>query len=493
MQSDFKFFSSILIKGTIASTIVTSSTQIIGVILLPVFTYYLTPEDYGTVAIVSMIAMVLSHLANPGILTATTRLYHDTEDVYERRLLIGSANVYFIIAILIPSLICISFGPELFSWIFKDFSFYPYGFLALLLTLIRQPSRIWITLMNLDYKFHQAAIYNGISLLIGIAVTVILVVYFKMGAMGKVLGMFPSALILFFISLITVYRYTNGIWTFKNIKKQFFFGLPIVGALWSTQILELGGAYMLEKFSNLNSVGLFALAMALAQLPSVLIHGFKQMWNPVLYENMNKKNYETISKLVHYFVGIITVMSLGVLLFSKESILIIVNERYFDAVPLVGFLILGVYFNGLITLSNSILGYKNKFGTISVFALIASLLFVILSFLLIPSKGALGVAISFAISYFLFFIMSIWNQRNSIIKIVKKLNVLVPIILTIISCIINYRFSFVFVKNELNTIEILLKLTLLIISFLLLIKFKIFLVKDIIVGYNLVLQKVKKK
>jgi len=493
MKSNFKKFSSILIKGTFASTLVNSTTQIIGVILLPVFTYYLTPEDYGIVAIVSMVAVVLSHVTNSGILTATTRLYHDTEDINERKLLIGSANVYFLSVALIPVVIGLLFGPKLFSWIFKDFSFYPYGFLALILTFIRQPARIWITLMNLQYKFHQATIYNGISLIIGIAVSVILVVVFEMGAMGKVLGMFPSAIILVLISLITVHRYTNGLWSFQNIKKQFLLGLPILGALWSTQILELGGAYMLERFSNMNSVGVFALAMSLAQLPLVLIYGFRQMWNPVIYDNMNNKNYETISKLTYYFVGILTLINILILLFGKEAILIIVNERFYDAIPLIGFLILGVYFNGLITISNSLLGYNKKFSTISTFALIGSALYVIMCIFLIPRIGALGAAISFAVSYFVFFNMGVIHERKIILKIIKNLSILIPIILLIFLNLVTYLLSFYFPYDELNIIEILLKLTLLIISLFLFIKFKIFLVKDIINGYNLVVQKVKKK
>ena len=69
MISNTKKFALLLFKGAVASTAVTSGTQIIGIILLPVFTYYLTPEDYGIVSIVSMIALVLC------ILRYQARLY----------------------------------------------------------------------------------------------------------------------------------------------------------------------------------------------------------------------------------------------------------------------------------------------------------------------------------------------------------------------------------------------------------------------------------
>lgn len=489
MDYNLKKYTSILLKGTFASTIATSTTQVIGIILLPVFTYYLTPKDYGIVSIVSMIAIVLSHITNPGMLSATTRLYHDTDDINERRLLIGSAYWFFIFITLIPVVICLLFGPEIFSSIFNDFSFYPFGFLAVILTLIRQPARVWITLMNLQYKFHQATIYNGIAVIIGIAFSLVLVVGFGMGAMGKVLGMFPSALILLVISVITVQKYTSGIWSLQNMKKQFVFGLPILGALWSTQILELGGAYMLERLSNLTNVGLYALGMSLAQLPLVLIYGFRQMWNPVVYDNMNSKNYQTISKLICLFVGAITVVNLLILLFSKEAVLILVNERYFDAIPLVGFLIIGVYFNALISVSNSILGYKNRFGMISVFALIASVLFIILSLILIPKTGAIGAAISFGVSFFIFFVLGVWHQLRTITKIMKNFNIIIPIISMIFVTFATYFISQYFPQNELNILEISIKTLLFLISTFLLFHFKIFLKSDFIAAYNFAVKK----
>jgi len=179
-------------------------------------------------------------------------------------------------------------------------------------------------------------------------------------------------------------------------------------------------------------------------------------------------------------------------LFGKEAILIIVNERFYDSISFLGFLILGVYFNGLITISNSILGYKKKFGTISVFALVGSILYVIMCIFLIPRIGVLGAAISFAFSYFVFFILGVIHQRKTILKIIKNLNLLIPIILFISLSFITYFFSFYFPFDELSFLEITLKFILLITSIFLLFYFKIFLKEDIAVTYKLVINKLTK-
>jgi len=493
MSEGIKKYSSILLKGTVAATIANSATKVVSFILLPIFTYYLSPKDYGIVSIVTMIATVFAHICNPGILTATTRLYHATDNEAERQVLIGSANRFFLFAPIIPIIICLLFGPKIFSWIFNDFSFYPYGLLALILTLIRQPARVWITLMTLQYKFHQATIYNGIAIIIGMLVTLLLIVGFKMGAMGKVLGMFPTALILFVISIITIRKYTLEHWNIQNIKKQILFGLPMLGALWSYQALELGGAYLLERMSDLKSVGFYAFGMAIAQLPLILVIGVRQLWNPVFYDNMNKKDYKTVSKLISYFIAGLTFINLFIVLFSKEAILILVNERFYEAMPIIGFLILGVYFDGLITISNAALGYKNKFGTISVFALIASVLFIGLNVLLIPQYDVMGAAIAFGASYFVFFLLSIWHQRKTLILITVSYVNLVPIISMIIVTFILYHSNQFFMENELNFIEILFKLLILSAVVLLFFIFKILTTNEFVYAYKLIINKIQRK
>ena len=55
-----------------------------------------------------------------------------------------------------------------------------------------------------------------------IIVSIILIIVYDMGALGRVLGMFPSGLLIFFVSFTTIRKYTEGKWSFlvENKKKK---------------------------------------------------------------------------------------------------------------------------------------------------------------------------------------------------------------------------------------------------------------------------------
>lgn len=485
MSGGIKKYGSILLKGSAAVSAANASTKLVGFFLIPIFTYYLSPEDYGTVAMVTLVVTFLNLFYNPGMVSATMRLYHDTDDEEERKELIGSAHRFFLFFPLIFIGISLLFGEQIFSFAFSNFSFYPYGLIAVILAYFSQPKRIWVTLMTLQYKVHITALYSAISVILGLLTTAFLVIVLKMGAMGKVLGMFPSVLIFFVLSFTTIKKYAGNLWSFESIKQQLRFGFPLIIAIWSYEFLHVADRYILERYTDLKSVGIYSFAYHLAELPMFLILGVKQLWNPIFYENMNKGDYKTVSKLINYFVSGLTLINILIILFNKEAVVLFINPRYYEAIPIVGIIIVGVYFNGLLTISNSILAYKKKFATTSKIALIATVLCVGLNILLIPTYGILGSAIATMFSYFVYFLMGIWHQRETIKILQEKSLTLVPIIaifaVMIINLILNYYFKF-----ELSYVEIFIKIVLLAIVIFVFFKFNLLSKKEFVYASNAV-------
>ena len=48
-------YSKVLIKGSLALSMAEMSVKVIGFLLLPIFTYYLSPKDFGIVSIIFLI------------------------------------------------------------------------------------------------------------------------------------------------------------------------------------------------------------------------------------------------------------------------------------------------------------------------------------------------------------------------------------------------------------------------------------------------------
>jgi len=448
-----KYYAPVMLKGSIAQTLSNAATQLVSILLLPIITAYLNPKDFGIFSMVATVETFLSLLYNPGLLSATVRMYHDTYSERERKKLIGSALRFVIYFPLICSLIFLIVGPLLFPVIFKEFSFFPWGILAIFLALFIQVNRLWSTLMSLQYKVYKIAIFSFISMLGGTLVTLVLVVGFKLGALGKVIGMFPPALILSGIGLPALLKYSEGNWSFENLKKQLKMGFPLIMGIWSYSILYIGDRYMLERMVDITSVGIYSLGYKIAQLPMFFVNGVRQLWNPVFYENMNNGDYKTTTRLVEFYVAVLGFAHIFVIMFTKEIMHFFINKQYKDAIPIIGVIVIGVFFSALLTISNSMLGFEKKFGTTSIIATIAAISNIVLNLWLIPKWGIMGAAFTTAISYFLYLTLGLYKVRD-MFKIIPVLKVL---LFSAIAVVLSYLVTFGYIHQDVGWHEFIIK------------------------------------
>jgi O-antigen/teichoic acid export membrane protein len=444
-----------------AVSLAEAGSKLIGLLLIPIFTHYLSPEDFGIISMITITMTVLALIYNPGMQSATIRLYHSCDLISEKQELIGSTYRFYIIIPLFFLILSIFFGPGLFKLVFNDFDFYPYGFIAFCLAFFAQPKKIWIALNTLQYKIHVTAIYSLIAIVLGLIVSVVLVVVLKLGVLGRILGMFPPVLLFFYMSFSSIRKYSNGIWSVKSIKKQLVFGFPLIFAIISYEILMISGQYFLERMGNLSMAGMYSLAYTLASLPMFLVLGIRQLWGPIFFENMNKKEYNLLSKLAKAYLLIITIISLLLILFSKEIIVIFINHRFYKTISIIVIMIVGVYFNGLLTITNSFLGYANKFGKISQIAMIAAIVNVGLNVLLIPIIEIKGAAIAAMVSYIVYFGISIYVSRKQILLIVAKKTFLINIFSLIVVSLTTYLMN-VYFEYQTSLLELSIKLFILI-------------------------------
>ena len=449
MEKNLSFFAKKLLSGSLVISVSDSLAKIISLLLLPIFTYYLSPEDYGIISIVLLISSVLNLVYNPGIISATRRLYFDTEDHAAKQEIIGSGFAFFIIVPFSFLIISLPFGNYIFGKIFSEFTFYPFGMLAILFSLFMQPKRLWSMLLAILYKIPRLALFTFFSFLIGIGLSIILVVVLKIGVLGRIIGMMSASVFLFAVSFHFVYKYTSGKFSRDYILKILKFGSPLTLAIWAYMVLNIIDRYMLERIMSLEVVGIYAVGYKVASIPLFISIGFRKMWTPILFENMNLENYDIIKKLINYFILGMTLISGLIILFSKELFALLINQRFSESVSIIPTITIGIFFLGLLTIPTSVMDYQKKYSTLSVFASIAAVSNIILNLVLIPKFGMIGAAVATLFSYFLYFLLS--SIKTSVI--LKRI-IDIKVVLILLSLMI---LSFIFIQFiSINTGSLLL-------------------------------------
>lgn len=399
----FSFYVKKLAAGSLAMSIEKASQNMVGLVLLPIFAIYLSPEDFGTLSMFTLVVTALGLIYNPGTLSAAVRMYFDTNDEIKQKEIFASTHTFFLLLPIPVTILVWFFGEQIFGKIFTEFKFMPYGLLGVLLAFFSQPKRIWAEYMIVKYKVVSMAISSFIAFILGAAVSILCIVWLDMGVMGRIIGLYVAPVVLFVISLITLKKYSGGMTSFKTMFNVVGFGLPLIGAIWAYSILQYTGSYLLERYMSLTEVGIYNIAYRLAGIPMFITLGFRQMWNPVFYENMQSGNYKSIKRLMSLFVLMMTLLCAGTILFSKEAIILLFDDRYTPAIPVMGWIVPGVFLLGLLPLSNAFLGYQKKFGLTSWIALASGGVNILLNIWLIPLFGVRGAAFSLIISYAVYF------------------------------------------------------------------------------------------
>lgn len=455
-----KFYTSKLLSGSVAMMLSSMSLKLVKLFILPIMTYYLSPEDFGIIASIKMVQGFLLLLYNPGVVSGTTRLFYDTEDVEERKTLIGSSLLFFLLFSILTAVVLIATGDLFFNKIFNEFELYPYGIIAILLSILIQPKRLWSALLTFQYRVKKIALISIIQMLIEVSISLYLVTILLWGVEGRVIGMTIGIVFLFLISIITIYKYTEGkirFFSFKKMKKILAFSLPLAPAIWAYSALDIADRFLIEHYIGLDSLGVYSIAYILSSVPLFFSVGFRKMWNPVFYENMNKKNYKYLNSLLKGFVVFNALICSFLILFSEEIVHFALSKEFGNVKMIIPWVTLGVFFLGLLPLSSSFISYEKKFHKISINAGISAVINIVLNIILLPKIGVIGSAIATFVAYFFYFFLNLLVVGKLFFKVSSLKVFVVPFIVLIASLMLYY-------KLETSLINVVYKLILLALS-----------------------------
>jgi O-antigen/teichoic acid export membrane protein len=104
----------------------------VGFLLIPIYTRFLTPTDYGILSFASVVSSILTIFFVLGLHGAVVRFHYDfLENENEQRAYYGTIWLFITVVSLILTLLIDWQGVMLFSLISNEVPFQPYGRLAI--------------------------------------------------------------------------------------------------------------------------------------------------------------------------------------------------------------------------------------------------------------------------------------------------------------------------------------------------------------------------
>jgi O-antigen/teichoic acid export membrane protein len=377
--------------------------KMIGFFLIPLYTAYLTPSDYGNLEYIVTISGFFMIIASGGLETGFFK-YGYGREMPERGKVLFNCIISSLMLIFIVFLAASIISPLLFNTplLIKFFLIYLAG-----QCVFKQVSYI---LLVLRYT-HRAKLYVTIStvnMLLVVALNVVLIVYYEMGFKGIVLSSaIASAIVL--VSFGYLFKDEVRIkFDLSKIKKLFSFGLPMVPGNVAALIMTMSDRIFLVKYSTTAELGLYGYGYKFGMLINVLIiTPFFLGWGPYKWDVYKMDAAKEIySRFFGYLMaGLFIVVLIMSLSLSFLGHIMASNKEFAQGLVILPLILASYFFMGITNFQALGVLFKNRTYLISVAVAIAACMNIFLNFLLIPKYGMIGASIATVLSYFAHFVI----------------------------------------------------------------------------------------
>ncbi len=403
-----------LIRNTSFYTIGNILPKAAGFFLLPLYTKFLTPEDYGIISSMNILMTILMVFFTMSIERSIYRLYFDHKTETDKKDYLGTIFITLTLNACIV-LVAVLLGRNLISKVFTSIPFYPFYSFAIASVFFSVFGVIPSIYFQVEQKAGKFVLLGLAQFFIGTILKVYFVVFTGKGADGVLLaGLLKTIIFLPFFVFIIV-KIINFKFNKDIMKESMIYSIPLMPMILSAWILNLSDRIFIERYFTLKDVGLYSLSYKLAELLLILSTAFNKAYDPLFYKIANQiDQVEARQKLTKYnkvYSIVLIYCSLAISLFAREFIQLL-DAKFRSAYQMVPIIIIGVLFGQISGLFNKSMYQEKKTKPIMFLTFYAAMLNIVLNFLFVPNYGAYGAAYATTITFIFFFVIKYFYSKK---------------------------------------------------------------------------------
>ncbi|MCK5034615.1 MAG: oligosaccharide flippase family protein [Candidatus Sabulitectum sp.] len=371
----------------------------IAILLVPLYTSYLTTEDYGRMSFIMTVGGVFSVIVGLGLGTAFWKYYKKVSDNYSRGEIVFIATILPILAGLV--LLVLIVIPLL-----RIFPTQDSGLMVLYLfgTILFTIYNMGLSLLRAEHKAKTYLIITSIMGVLRVLLVILMVAGLAMGYKGAI-----GARSLFYILTAFVGLFLLRGRVSKCTNKELYstiiaFSIPLMLGNISSLLMNFSDKLSLNYILGKSDLGLYTFALNFGMLTKgFIIVPFFMAWSPVRWELFygdNRENkFSAITKIiiVGFCIAGIIASALAVLAATALS----KNDSFNQAIEIIPMISITQVLWGLYNYELMGFHFSGKTKSIPYLILFAGLLNIGLNLVLIPTLGYSGAAVATLISFFI--------------------------------------------------------------------------------------------
>lgn len=369
-------------------------------LLLPLFTKWMSPGEYGTFALLLLFSSFAKILFRLGLDSGFFRVHYDQPGPREQRRLAGSVALFATAAGTALFLLSVAFSSPLARLLSADEPPPP-------LFVVLAAGDVWLgtfcfvplALLRIEGRPGLFSAFSALRHTTNVGLKVFLLMQGH-GVLGVLLADVISTGLFAVVLSPTLLRGTSAAFDWPLVRAALGFGLPKVPHGLMVQAQNLLDRRILEAFVSRAEVGLYHVGYTLGGAVKFAMSSFEPAWQPFLYEQVKKEGApQLVARVVTYVFAAFLFCGTGLALLGRELLVLMTDPRFHGAAPIVPVVALAYVLHGAFLLGSVGIGITKSARYYPLVTAVSAAVNVGANLLLIPRFGPLGAAWATVASY----------------------------------------------------------------------------------------------
>lgn len=372
-----------------------------GLLLLPVYTRYLAPAEFGLIALLEVVALVLGAVFSLGIPAFVSFLFVEQGPSDKRRRAFGSLLVAVtVVNVALAGAAWLTLD-GLLSSLLPSVPFWPYVPMLIAAAVIEP---YWTTAGAMLQIQERAGLYSVLSLariLTSATLRLLLVAAWPLGVVGFTWANVLTSAIFALVGMLVMRKEVRPAFDVGVVRQALAVGGPAVPNNLLSYGFRLLDRVVLERIGTLDQVGLYYLAMRIADVMRLASDVFVNAWRPVFFKEagtpvFRQRHLPEVVRLAS--VGLVSCF-VALSLAAPAVVWLFMAPSYAGATRFVPLLVAAMAVKGFYAFPAITLWYSKKTVWIPALSAITLGFAVIANFALVAQWGVIGVAAALFLSH----------------------------------------------------------------------------------------------
>jgi O-antigen/teichoic acid export membrane protein len=308
-------------------------SRLVGFLMIPVYTHYLSPSDYGINELVGLTTEIIGIVLGLGIADAIYRFYYDKSESNSSNTVFSTACIgVTVLSFFLLGFIAL-FSKPIAAVVLEESGQYIYIVLALATLWFNQQVNFIYTYFRITESSSKYLVVSLLKLVTALSLNIFFIVGLKMGVMGLFISNCITAAFFAVCFYPFLLRRVGIAFSWATARKMLRFSLPVIPSNLASLAVNASDRYFIRFYMSIAEAGIYGLGYKLGNVVFYLVRvPFMQIWDPrkyALYSQGAPK--ELFAQVATYFAGMMIFTGLGISIFVSDIIEIISPAEYWSA------------------------------------------------------------------------------------------------------------------------------------------------------------------